>query len=521
MRDAREVAKVRAAEAELMAALPDGTLMQRAATGLAGVCAQLLGRVYGARAVVLAGSGDNGGDALYAAARLARRGTAVVAVAAGSRIHDGGAAALRADGGRIVSPDDPLVAPAIDAADLILDGMLGIGGKGGLREPYATLAGLAARSAATVVAVDLPSGVDADTGVVEGAAVRADVTVTFGTWKPGLLIDPGASYAGVTELVGIGLRPGPADVVSAQAADIATLLPSPTADSDKYRRGVLGLVSGSERYTGAAVLSAGGAIHGGAGMIRFVSAQPAVDVVRQWWPETVITPLPPEPAGGGDRWQHTTVHDFLDSVGRVQAWTAGPGMGTDDDSVELLAAVLATDLPVLVDADGLTILAEHRDLLRRAAPTLITPHAGELSRLTGADRADIEAQRLTHAREAARSLGVTVLLKGSTTVICSPPDTPWSGPDRVNSTGTPWLATAGSGDVLSGLAGALLAQGLNPPDAAAAAAFLHGVAARRAAAGPAGAEESDELATTLEGAPIGASDVVRALPDAIRAVRSS
>jgi hydroxyethylthiazole kinase-like uncharacterized protein yjeF len=509
MRDAREVAKVRAAEAELMAALPDGTLMQRAATGLAGICAQLLGRVYGARIVVLAGSGDNGGDALYAAARLARRGTAVLAVAAGSKLHDGGAADLRATGGRIVNPDDPRVGPAIDAADLILDGMLGIGGKGALREPYATLAAAAARSTATVVAVDLPSGVDADTGAVEGTAVRADVTVTFGTWKPGLLIDPGATYAGVTELIDIGLRPAAADVVSAQAADIAALLPVPAADSDKYRRGVLGLVSGSERYTGAAVLSAGGAIHGGAGMIRFVSAQPAVDVVRQWWPETVITPLPPEPAGpsgeGGNRWQHTTAKDFLDAVGRVQAWAAGPGMGTGDDSAELLAAVLATDLPVLVDADGLTILAEHRDLLRRNAPTLITPHAGELSRLTGADRADIEAQRLTHTRAAARSLGVTVLLKGSTTVICSPPDSPWAHPDRVNSTGTPSLATAGSGDVLSGLAGALLAQGLNPPDAAAAAAFLHGVAARQAA----------------DGAPIGASDLVRALPGAIRAVQAS
>jgi len=467
-----------------MAALPDGTLMQRAATGLAAVCGQLLGRIYGSRVVVLAGSGDNGGDALYAAAQLARRGTAVLAVAAGSRIHEGGAAALRAAGGRITEFDSAPVAAAIDAADLILDGMLGIGGHGGLREPYATLAGRAGQSAATVVAVDLPSGVDADTGVVDGAAVRADVTVTFGTWKPGLLIDPGASYAGVTELVGIGLEPGPPDVVSAQAADVAALLPSPTADSDKYRRGVLGLISGSERYTGAAVLSSGGAIHGGAGMIRFVSAQPAVDVVRQWWPETVITPLPPEPAEGVNRWQHTTAKDFLGSVGRVQAWTVGPGMGTDDDSVELLAAVLATDLPVLVDADGLTILAQHRDLLGRSAPTLITPHAGELSRLTGADRADIEAQRLAHAREAARSLGVTVLLKGSTTVICSPPGSPWARPDRVNSTGTPWLATAGSGDVLSGLAGSLLAQGLNPPDAAAAAAFLHGVAARRAAAGP-------------------------------------
>ncbi|HEY4462853.1 MAG TPA: NAD(P)H-hydrate dehydratase [Streptosporangiaceae bacterium] len=522
MREAHEVAKVRAAEQKLMATLPEGALMQRAAAGLASVCAGLTRGVYGSRVVLLIGSGDNGGDALYAGARLARRGAAVLAVAAGSRTHEAGAAALRSAGGRILGSADPAVPPAIARADLILDGMLGIGGKGGLREPYATLAGLAARSTATVVAVDLPSGIDADTGAVDGPAVRADVTVTFGTWKPGLLVDPGASLAGVAELVDIGLRPylGAPDVAAAQAADVAALLPSPTAESDKYRRGVAGVVSGSERFTGAAVLSVGGAIRGGAGMVRFVSAQPAVDVVRQWWPETVITVLPP---GGEDHhFREVTAEDFLASAGRVQAWVIGPGMGTGDDAARLLAAVLATDLPVLVDADGLTVLAAHRDLLPRAAPTLITPHAGELARLTGAGRDEIEAQRLPHARAAARELGVTVLLKGSTTVISAPPGSSGpSGPDLVNATGTPWLATAGTGDVLSGLAGAFLAQGLDPAEAGMAAAFLHGVAARRAAAGDlaqADVEEAGDGAVP-EGAPIGAADVVRALPDAIRAIR--
>ncbi len=528
MRDAHDVAKVRAAESELMAAVPDGALMQRAAAGLASVCATLLGRVYGSRIVVLAGSGDNGGDALYAGARLARRGAGVLAIAAGSRVHDGGSAALRASGGWIVSGGGAAEA-AIGRADLILDGMLGIGGHGGLRTAYAGLAALATRSTATVVGVDLPSGVDADTGAVDGPAVQADVTVTFGTWKPGLLVDPGAAHSGVVELVDIGLGPhlDAPDVVSAQAVDVAAMLPVPTADSDKYRRGVVGVVSGSELFTGAAVLSVGGAIRGGAGMVRFVSALPAVEVVRQWWPETVITALPAEPPGG-NRFAATTAADFLASVGRVQAWVIGPGMGTGADSAELLRAVLGTDLPVLVDADGLTVLAEHRDLLPRQAPTLITPHAGELSRLTGADRADIEARRLEHAREAARQLGVTVLLKGSTTVICSPPGGPGQ-PDLVNSTGTPWLATAGSGDVLSGLAGSLLAQGLAPAAAAQAAAFLHGVAARRAAAGDpsgtaAGAEtvvdEAVADGSLADGAPIGAADVVRALPGAIRAIRA-
>src|SRR5580704_13944082 len=229
MRYAHQVRKVRAAEHALMAQLPAGVLMQRAAAGLASVSAGLVGRVPGSRVVVLAGSGDNGGDAIFAGARLASRGAAVLAVTAGSRVHDEGAAALRAAGGRLASADDDGVPAAMGAADLILDGLLGIGGRGGLREPQASLAGLAAGSPAVAVAVDLPSGVDADTGVVAGAAIRADVTVAFGTLKPGLLVDPGASYAGVVELIDIGLAPflGPPGLIAMQAADVGAALPRP------------------------------------------------------------------------------------------------------------------------------------------------------------------------------------------------------------------------------------------------------------------------------------------------------
>ena len=482
MRDAYQVPAVRAAERALMEIVPDGALMGRAAAGLASVCASLLarvpGHVYGARVVVLAGSGDNGGDALYAGALLARRGAAVTAIAAGSRAHPGGTAALRAAGGRVTGDtgDPDASAAPVSEADLIIDGLLGIGGRGGLREPFAGLARQAARArqaGATVVAVDLPSGIDADTGAVEGPAVRADVTVTFGAIKPGLLIDPGAGHAGAVELVDIGLGPylpdGP-NVTAPQRDDIRDLLPRPGAESDKYRRGVLGLLAGSDRFTGAALLATGGAVHGGAGMVRVVTANAAAVLVRKAWPEAVVTVIPDE-----DQW------DLLRSVGRVQAWVAGPGMGTGQGAAARLAAVLGTDLPVLVDADGLTILSEVKDLLPRteqSAPTLITPHAGEL--------------------------GVTVLLKGSTTVIASPAA---GQPALVNPTGTPWLATAGSGDVLSGLAGALLAQGLEPARAGLAAAYLHGLAGRLAAT-------PDGVGQT----PIGASDVVRALPDAFRSL---
>jgi hydroxyethylthiazole kinase-like uncharacterized protein yjeF len=504
MRNAHLVADIRVAERALMATMPEGALMQRAVAGLASVCAGLLGRVYGASVVVLAGSGDNGGDALHAGAVLARRGAVVTAVAVAARAHEGGAAALQGAGGRLIEAADPAAGQALGSADLIIDGILGIGGRGGLREPAAALAAQAGRARALVVAADLPSGIDADTGVVSGAAVRADVTVTFGTWKPGLLIDPGASHAGVVEFVDIGLGRylGPAPVAAPQAADVAGWLPRPSAESDKYRRGVLGLAAGSDRFTGAATLATGGAIHGGAGMVRLVSAEAALAVARQHWPETVITV-----AGPGQSAGHA-----IEAAGQVQAWAAGPGMGTGDEAVSMLTAVLASSVPALVDADGITVLAAHRELLPRAAPTLITPHAGELARLLDVDRADVEARRLEFASRAAAELGITVLLKGSTTVIAGPSG---SDPVLVNPTGTAWLATAGSGDVLSGLAGALLAQGLQPAYAAAAAAYVHGIAARLAAAGTGG---SGGTGAGGAGAPIGASDLIRALPAAIRTV---
>ncbi|MYT31127.1 MULTISPECIES: bifunctional ADP-dependent NAD(P)H-hydrate dehydratase/NAD(P)H-hydrate epimerase [unclassified Streptomyces] len=470
MRTAYSVQTVRAAEQELMARLPEGALMQRAAAGLAVACAELLGRVYGSRVVLLVGSGDNGGDALYAGARLARRGAGVAAVLlAPERAHAGGLAALRAAGGR-VSADPPR---DLSRADLVVDGIVGIGGRGGLRPEAARLA-RAAREAATVVAVDLPSGVDADTGEVAGDAVRADATVTFGAYKPGLLIDPARERAGALRLVDIGLRPpAAADVEALQHADVAELLPRPAAESDKYRRGVVGVVAGSARYPGAAVLAVAGALRGGAGAVRYVG--PAADAVLARFPETLVHAGPPRKAG------------------RVQAWVVGPGLG---DESAALDDVLAADVPVLVDADGLRFLTPE-GVRRRTAGTLLTPHAGEAAALLGRGREEVEAARLEAVRELAGRFGATVLLKGSTTLVADPDV---AVPVRVNPTGTGWLATAGSGDVLSGLAGSLLAAGLAPRDAGSVAAYLHGLAGRHAAA--------------PHGEPIAASEVAGALREA-------
>jgi len=277
---------------------------------------------------------------------------------------------------------------------------------------------------------------------------------------------------------------------------------------------VLGILAGSSRFTGAAVLAVGGAVRGGAGMVRLVTAEQAASVVRQHWPEAVITVIGGEvPAGRA-----------VAEAGQVQAWVAGPGFGTEAPAAVQLAEVMSTSLPVLVDADGISVLAAHPELLPRSAPTLLTPHAGELARLLRCDRAAVEARRLEHASRAAAELGVTVLLKGSTTVIATAAGNP---PVLVNATGTGWLATAGTGDVLSGLAGSLLAQGLPPTDAAAVGAYLHGMAARLAATGTAaqqaaGAGRAVAASRSLAaGSPIGAADLIDALPAAIRMVAGS
>ncbi|WP_049572704.1 NAD(P)H-hydrate dehydratase [Streptomyces sp. SBT349] len=460
MRTAYRVETVRAAERALMGRLPEGTLMTRAAAGLAAACAGLLRpSVAGSRVVVLAGSGDNGGDALYAGARLARRGAAVTAVLLSpDRAHPGGLAALRAGGGRTVTADARDAAHALIArAALVVDGITGIGGRGGLRPAAEELARAAAEGAVPVVAVDLPSGVDADSGEVRGAAVEAALTVTFGTLKPGLLIDPAADHAGEVRLVDIGLGPElppEPDVASLEDPDVATLLPRPSTESDKYRRGVVGIVAGSERYPGAAVLAVGGALRGGAGAVRYVG--PAGAAVISRYPETLVSGGPPHEAG------------------RVQSWVVGPGLGTGPGAEEVVGQVLDSDVPVLVDADGLALLDAER-VRARTAPTVLTPHAGEAARLLGGARADVESARLASVRELAAVYGATALLKGSTTLIAEE-----TGPVLVNPTGTPWLATAGSGDVLSGLIGALLAAGLHPRDAAAAGAYVHGLAGRLA-----------------------------------------
>ncbi|MEU1604279.1 NAD(P)H-hydrate dehydratase [Micromonospora matsumotoense] len=469
MKPVWRVSDVRAAEAGLMATVAPGTLMQRAAAGLARRCALLLaarGGVYGARVLVLVGTGDNGGDALYAGERLARRGAQVAVLPTSpGRAHAEGLAALRAAGGRLVDTPPGTV-------DLVLDGIVGIGGSGGLREAADELvAGLPALRGrdggrATVVAVDVPSGVAVDTGDVptggsgRPAAVRADVTVAFGALKPALVVGPAAPLAGQVELVDIGLGPwlrGTPALWVTEWSDVRDWWPRTGASSEKYSRGVVGVATGSRTYPGAAVLSVGGALAGPTGLVRYAGGARA-EVIRQH-PSVIAT-------------------DRVAGAGRVQTWVCGSGLGTDDQAGAELRAVLAAPVPVVLDADALTLLVDGSlaDRLRhRDAPIVVTPHDREFRRLCGEEPGP---DRVAAALRLAAWMNATVLLKGDRTVVGTP-----DGRAYVNPTGSPALATGGTGDVLAGLLGALLAAGLAPERAAVVAAYLHGLAGREAARG--------------------------------------
>ncbi|MET3809537.1 NAD(P)H-hydrate epimerase [Arthrobacter sp. UYEF3] len=489
---------IREVERRLLEASADtdmgAVLMQRAAYGLANtVIRELQGRglrPYGSSVTVLAGKGNNGGDGLYAAALLARRGLRTTAVLTAGQAHPAGLEAFRAAGGRVTSlagADARELAAEAARADAVIDAVLGTGARGGLRGAAAVLfeelqrlqrqrLELRCTRHGLVVACDIPSGVDADTGEAHGPVLAADVTVSFGAAKAGLLADPGADFCGRLRIIPIGIEDGLAapELRRLEDGDLDALLPHPGRRSHKYSRGVLGVVAGSARYPGAAVLACRGALAAGAGMVRYVGPPEVADLVRQSCPEVVCG---------------TNVVDA-----HVQAWLLGPGL--DDGAQEQLDRVreaAASGLPTVADAGALPALP--RELTPR---TVLTPHAGELSALLSRygdapARSGVENATLAAVRQAAGLTGATVLLKGATTLVAAP-----SGAVFSQAEASPWMATAGSGDVLAGVLGSLLAQladdtgtfsarGIAAPDrwaaVAAMAASLHGRAGTLASNG--------------------------------------
>ena len=449
---------IRGLEKQLLEASADpgmgAVLMQRAAYGLANTVIRELQRrglrPYGSSVTVLAGKGNNGGDGLYAAALLARRGLRTTAVLTAGDAHPAGLAAFRAAGGRDTALTDGNARDlAADAArtDVVIDAVLGTGAQGGLRGAAGTLIEELQRSRhGLVVACDIPSGVDADTGEAHAPVLAADVTVSFGAAKAGLLADPGADFTGRLRTIPIGIEDALVhpELRRREAADLAALLPQPGRRSHKYSRGVLGVVAGSARYPGAAVLACRGALAAGAGMVRYVGPPEVADLVRQACPEVVCG---------------TSVADA-----HVQAWLLGSGLADGaHEQLERVRDAAATGLPVVADAGALPALP--RDL---APHFVLTPHAGELAALlarygAAPGRNGVEDATLAAVRRASDLTGATVLLKGATTLVAAPAGAVFSQAEA-----TPWLATAGSGDVLAGILGGLLSQLAGRPEALAA-----------------------------------------------------
>lgn len=445
-------AAVRAAERPLLEAGRGDELMRRAAWALAqhvlAVLRERTGRVAGTQAAALVGSGNNGGDALWALAFLRRRGVACTAVptsrdeAGRPRLHTAGAAALRAAGGRVA-------ATVPSEADVVIDGILGTGATGQVALPDAART---LPAGAAVVACDVPTGVDADTGQVAGEVLAANSTVTFGALKHGLLLGDGAAASGTVHVVDIGLGPhlpsAPAERLELMdAGRAAALLPAPAPDAHKYRRGLVCVAAGSPRYPGAALLSVGGALAAGAGMVHLAAPDSVRAAGLSAWPEAV---------GGTEP----------SAAERTHAWVVGPGLDTDEAARPRLDAVLDVAVQrrggaVVLDASALELVTA-ADLLRlreAGVQAVLTPHAGEWARLTdrlGTARGRSPGEDL---RSFATATGAVVLLKGPQTLVAAPSGTLWC----VHA-GGPELAVAGTGDVLSGILGAVLAAAIARAD---------------------------------------------------------
>jgi ADP-dependent NAD(P)H-hydrate dehydratase / NAD(P)H-hydrate epimerase len=411
-------------------------LMERAGTAVADV---VLARFPG-RVAVVCGGGNNGGDGKVCARVLGERGREVVLV----------------DGfGDIGEPD------------VIVDALLGIGLKDAPREDVARMIERINSAGRPIIAVDVPSGVNASTGEVPGEAVRATVTVTFGAAKVGLAVAPGRFHSGSVVVHGLGLEPADHEH-SLVAATVLGEVPRKTAESTKYRAGSVLVVGGSRGLTGAPMLAAMAAFRADAGYVTVAAPESVLPVLEGRLLEAVKRPLPEDTSG---RLLPRSADAVLEAAERADAVVLGPGLGRSDGTRGLVRVLLEQiAVPVVLDADALWELEPFEE---RSAPTVMTPHTGELAHLFEAEPAEVDAHRLEAVRRAASRFGSIVVLKGADTLIASPRE----GVLAV-CYGRPSLATAGTGDVLSGVIGAFLAKGMEPRRAAAAGAVAHGLASR-------------------------------------------
>ena len=460
--------------------IPSRVLMENAGRAVASHARRLIRGER--RAIVVCGPGNNGGDGLVAARHLANGGAAVEVLLLSDEVKGDAAdnlLALRKLGGTI-RRFDPGRALSVERADLVIDAIFGIGLT---RAPegasLAAIEGIRVARAlgAKVLAVDVPSGLDSDRGRPPGACVVADLTVTFAYLKWGLVLEPGASFAGEVKIADISIprvaeaRLKGSPVFLLREDGVRSMIPERSADTHKGHFGHVLVVAGSPGKTGAAAMTCAGALRGGAGLVTLAAREPDAAAVQTFMPEIMAAPLP-----GEGPLRLSDLPALLEAARFKSVLAAGPGLFRGEETGKLLGRLLAeAALPAVLDADALNALAEAPQMLRDAgAPVILTPHPGEMARLARLSTGQVQDDRIGVARRFADEYRATVVLKGARTVIADV-----TGAVAVNPTGNPGMATGGSGDVLAGLCAALVAQGLTPGSAACSAVYVHGLAGDR------------------------------------------
>lgn len=460
-------------------AMPGLLLMENAGAGIARIAREMLGPAPDGPVLIVCGPGNNGGDGYVVARHLANAGCRVDLwiLAAEAQIRGDARTNLtiwQRMGGQTRFIDGPPAPPAAKP-HLIIDALLGTGARTDFPPPWEALIEMLNSMEAPILAVDLPTGVDAETGAVRGAAIQASATATMARLKPGLLFSPGRECAGRVYIVDIGMPPelqppGDHAVFRLDAAAIAARLPQRSPDTHKNRVGLVGVVAGSAGYTGAACLTAMAALRAGCGLAYLAAPRSLQPVYAARMTEVITWPVED---GGRGCLTATAWPEWRSRLAAMSALAMGPGLGTHAETGALVHALLSElELPLVLDADGLNLVGGRPERLQHyRGPLILTPHPGEFSRLSGLPVAEIRANPVAVAGEWAVKIGHILVLKGGPSVIAAP-----DGRVFVNATGNAGMATAGSGDVLTGLIAGLLAQGAAPLDAALSGVWLHGAA---------------------------------------------
>ena len=485
--------------------IPSLLLMERAGKRVAEEALKMLKDVQTKKVVIFAGGGNNGGDGYVAGRYLLLNDIAVkTIIVSNPRQTDAKTNLdfLRKLGRRAgFSNGIKNLKGELSSCGLILDAILGTGTKGKLKEPLPGLIRLINKSGKPVISIDVPTGLCADTGRILGSCVKAARTVTMALPKLGLLLFPGADYTGKLTVADIGIPQALLDssvlkISLPEPASIHSFLPQRPANSHKGSFGHVLVIAGSAGYTGAAALTSQGALRAGAGLVTLGIPKSLNRIMEAKLTEVITRPLP-ETSGAA---LHTDAIDaVLEMLDKADVLAIGPGLGLDAETISLIRKLIPmVKKPVVLDADGLNALRGNISILGRLPNCVITPHPGELSRLLKRPISEIQSDRVGIAREVAEELKITVVLKGARTVIANP-----RGYVFINPTGNSGMATAGSGDVLTGMLASFIGQGLNPTNASVVSVYLHGLA------GDIAAREKGEACLL-------ASDIVEYLPQAMR-----